>query len=170
MQTGDATHISDHDGEEIDFMLQEDRLLSVLGRFRHSFLPTARDLFQKPSRFGHKAFAYGTDFSLREIVKLAAINRSWLKECVRATFGQRFLQVNRLIDNSVTLHLHHEIQDGTCRFTGDFSGRVSRFLSLGRLKPPLPTLPCHSVDDRHRALPEAKQSKLPARFLASVSC
>ena len=57
--------------------------------------------------------------------KLATINRSWLQECVRATVGQQFLQVSRLIENSVSFHLHYEIQDDTCRFTGDFSGRTA---------------------------------------------
>ena len=136
-QTIEPEYFTEHDGEEIEFLLQEDRLLSTLSGFRP---PATYFLFERLSRFGHKAFTRGADFHLQEIVTVAAISKSWLHECVQATRGHQLLQVHQLIRISVASQLHHEVQDDADRFTGEFSGRVSRYLALGRFKAHITTV------------------------------
>ena len=126
-QTIDLEYFSEHDGEEIEFLIKEDRLLSILSGFRQSAPPTTYIMFERLCRFGHKAFTSGTDFHLQEIVTVAAVNKTWLHASVQATRGHQFLQVHRLIRITADSQLHHKVQDDADRVMD---------LALGRFKPP----------------------------------
>ena len=90
------------------------------------------------SRFGHKAFVYGTDLSLLALTQFAAVSRAWYRICALTVRGSEYLLVSRLVHISVRWSIdYEEVDDDQFRYTGEFSGRVSRFLALGTVRFPL---------------------------------
>ena len=128
-------YCSDRDGIDIGFGLQEDRLLATLGGFRHLSPPVTLQIFQRLSRFGHKAFVYGTDLSLLALTQFAAVSQAWYRICALVVRGSEFLSVSRLVHISTQRRIDYEVEDDQFRFTGEFSARVSRFLALGTVRP-----------------------------------
>ena len=131
-------YFHDHDGVDIGFGLQENRVLTNLGGFRHLSPPTTTHVFQRLSRFGHKAFVYGTDLSLTALTQFAAVSSIWYRICAQIVRGSEFLMVSRLVHISVRWNIDfEEVDDDQFRYTGEFSGRISRFLALGTVRLPL---------------------------------
>ena len=131
-------YFHDHDGVDIGFGLQEDRVLTNLGGFRHLSPPTTTHIFRRLSRFGHKAFVYGTDLSLVALTQFAAVSSTWYRICAQVVRGSEFLMISRLVHISVRWNIEfEEIDDDQFRYTGEFSGRISRLLALGTVRLPL---------------------------------
>ena len=114
-------YFHDHDGVDIGFGLQEDRVLTNLAGFRQLSQPTTTYILRRLSRFGHKAFVYGTDLSFLALTQFAAASSTWHRICAQVVRDCEFLMISRLVHISVQWNIEfEEIDDDRFRYTGEF--------------------------------------------------